>query len=669
MLQAMKMHHTQCGLLLASSLCTPAAIAQLAAPADGSRPQRHSPHQSAYREVLDVVQLPDGPGGAWAPHELVRIWRPVCGTPAGAIDATDLQFGALLHDQILRDQGFERVSSQGLFAPRGGLDVVFNVNFAGAPPGAAAAFLKAEQYLESLTNNSFTLTIDVTFAALPSQTLGLTSTIFLTNISYTNSRSGLFSSRDADDFIPFYLPSVSVPTRFNATTATVTNVTQMDWPVSLYNATIAPFSNAAGTMQLSSTSTWDVDPTNGVTPGAYSLVDVIIHETGHAMGFVTKADASEDGKLFPLDLFRFASVDRAGLGNTNPATLQEFTSLAREVDYDAPSGGGVESNIIASDIDMSDGDPYQASHLKQESSNPTLALGIMQPLLGQGVTFAPTYFRDADKILLDAMGWNITGTPMLAARRQNTHDWNRDGWPDITWDSRTTQPPGQFVTTHYAGPTFLSWAARPLAAPGWRRVAASGDLNGDGVPDVVWRLGTTQFHAVWLLNPEGQVISWYYLPSLSDARWEIGGIGDMDGDGFDDLVWRLPISGAMAIWYMNSLGYRGWNPVQVGFGPNWTLAGVADFGGNDDLDFLWRDTTTGANRVWIMNNNAFQSEVVLPGADPVWKIKGVGDWNGDQLNDILWWNTTSGSTAWWFMNGTTYQSWQAGAFIDPAIWE
>jgi hypothetical protein len=51
---------------------------------------------------------------------------------------------------------------------------------------------------------------------------------------------------------------------------------------------------------------------------------------------------------------------------------------------------------------MSDGDPYQSSHLREQPTS----LGLMDPAIGPGVTRHPYYFNSRDLAILDAIGWD-----------------------------------------------------------------------------------------------------------------------------------------------------------------------------------------------------------------------------------------------------------------------
>jgi hypothetical protein len=80
-------------------------------------------------------------------------------------------------------------------------------------------------------------------------------------------------------------------------------------------------------------------------------------------------------------------------------------------------------------------------------------------------------------------------------------------------------------------------------------VAGTGDFNGDGKADILWR------------TPDGSVVEWWMdganqigggnVASV-DPSWSVAQIGDFNGDGKADLLWRHA-TGALAIWAMDGL--------------------------------------------------------------------------------------------------------------------
>ena len=81
------------------------------------------------------------------------------------------------------------------------------------------------------------------------------------------------------------------------------------------------------------------------------------------------------------------------------------------------------------------------------------------------------------------------------------------------------------------------------------------------------------------------------------TNWVIAG-ADMNGD----IFWRNTTTGDVGMWVMNGTTIA--QTVDFGAVPlSWTIAGIGDFDGNGSTDILWRDT--GGNvGVWLLNGTA-----------------------------------------------------------------
>ena len=99
------------------------------------------------------------------------------------------------------------------------------------------------------------------------------------------------------------------------------------------------------------------------------------------------------------------------------------------------------------------------------------------------------------------------------------------------------------------------------------------------------------------------------------------------------------------------------------FPPDWIIQGIGDFNGDGKADILWRNSTSGQVYVWLMNGTTIASSGSPGTVTSDWVIQGVGDFDGDGKSDILWRNSTSGQVYLWFINGTTSAS---GAAPSPS---
>jgi FtsP/CotA-like multicopper oxidase with cupredoxin domain len=154
-------------------------------------------------------------------------------------------------------------------------------------------------------------------------------------------------------------------------------------------------------------------------------------------------------------------------------------------------------------------------------------------------------------------------------------------------------------------------------------------------------------------------LGYKYLLAVPDFNWKIVGTGDFNGDGKVDILWRNGTSGENVLWYMNGVTFVSYEFLLSATDPNWDIAGTGDFNGDGKVDILWRNGTSGENVVWYMNGPTYASyKHLLSVTDPNWKIVGTGDFNRDAKIDILWRHEISGDNAIWYMNGATYVSYE-----------
>jgi len=318
-------------------------------------------------------------------------WRPICGTSAKAVPSGFLEQSALDHDASFEDGGVIIDGSHSLVGP----DFVFVVSGT-VPAGAAAAIAAVEAYLETLFRDPVSVRISLSFAELPAGVLGSTGTSYI-GATYGTSRGGLVTRRDSTDGLLPRLPSSStVPVRYDGSSDVVTAESRVFFTRAAFKSTVGTATGNDGSIRMSTTFPFDYDPSNGVV--GFSFRDVLVHEVGHALGFGSGADFLVND-LTAMDLFRFQTTD--GTGDYNPDTVAEFVARPRLVAANSPDDAH-HLDLMSAEYRMSDGSPYQASHLREQ----TPSLGLMDPAIGPGVTRAPSYFGARDLAVLDLIGWD-----------------------------------------------------------------------------------------------------------------------------------------------------------------------------------------------------------------------------------------------------------------------
>ena len=222
-------------------------------------------------------------------------------------------------------------------------------------------------------------------------------------------------------------------------------------------------------------------------------------------------------------------------------------------------------------------------------------------------------------------------------------DFNGDGKQDILW--RNTQT-GEVDIWFMNGASVISKAYVATVGPDWE-VVGTADFNGDGQSDILWRNTVDGSFVIWIMHGSSH---WDYEFPSQGNQWSISGVADLDHSGFADILWRNVVSGDLVAW--KSAAGLNFSSSYIGTaGLDWNLAGAADLLGNGQSALIWRNQNSGEVVAWQLSGETISSESVLGIAPLNWAIAGFGDFNGDRRQDILWYNTSDGSVVAWYMNG------------------
>ncbi len=105
------------------------------------------------------------------------------------------------------------------------------------------------------------------------------------------------------------------------------------------------------------------------------------------------------------------------------------------------------------------------------------------------------------------------------------------------------------------------------------------------------------------------------MPGLEPA-WQISGTGDLDGDGKADLIWRNSRSGDVAEWLMNGAAVKSWCAFYSALPLDWQISGIGDLDGDGKADLILRNTASGDVMQFAMEGAILKAwSTIYPGSD------------------------------------------------------
>jgi hypothetical protein len=269
-------------------------------------------------------------------------------------------------------------------------------------------------------------------------------------------------------------------------------------------------------------------------------------------------------------------------------------------------------------------------------------------LVGVPLSFAAFHYTNSAGTFSTLSYTTRSGSTSFAAAVAAAGDVNADGFGDALFGSPTLNTVSVF---HSTGAALAASVTATLVGPtGSLRfgaaVSSAGDINGDGYADVivgapgssrafVYRGGANGIDASTLLA---------LTPTGGSANFgvSVAGLGDVNADGFADVAVGTDGSNIVYLWYGAASGL-GATPTglsapagALGFG---RVAGAGDVNGDGYPDVVVGAYTTGAAYLFLggpmgpstMPNATFTA----PGTQFGAALDGVGDVNGDGFGDVV----------------------------------
>jgi hypothetical protein len=268
--------------------------------------------------------------------------------------------------------------------------------------------------------------------------------------------------------------------------------------------------------------------------------------------------------------------------------------------------------------------------------------------------------------------WQVIGTADLNFDRASEIFWYDTATGEVAFWSQYPAAPGP--TGSSAGTSVVvDYASIGVIPPAtsWRPVSV-GDLDGDGSADVIWRhLGTGEI-SVWYLSATGAILRSASL-GVPGAAWSVVNTGDFDGNGIHDIFFRNSTTGEAAAWLMSAVPglYRSvsYGPVDFTYAPEV----ITDLDGDGRSDIFWRNHATGDNYIWYINGAAVDGHPTVP-ASLAWRAEQAFlVVSPTAFAAVIWRNSATGEVASWTYGnrsaGTVLPTFSSVIGTAPLAWQ
>ncbi|MCG8587814.1 MAG: hypothetical protein MJE66_00835 [Proteobacteria bacterium] len=208
-------------------------------------------------------------------------------------------------------------------------------------------------------------------------------------------------------------------------------------------------------------------------------------------------------------------------------------------------------------------------------------------------------------------------------------------------------------------------------------LVGTGDTDADGDDDLVWyRTQAPAAGRVTIFEIEANAkVAQNWVGDFANTDFRPFALGDVDKDGDDDLYWYRvydPAGTSDDRVDINYWSFEGSQRAEAGTGGAWLNAydnltyrpeAVGDFDGDGDDDVVWRNQVDGNVVAWEIEDadgahtgtKAQRVSNVWVGQflNTEWVIVDSGDTNGDGIEDLIWYRAASGAVNIWEISALT----------------
>jgi hypothetical protein len=208
--------------------------------------------------------------------------------------------------------------------------------------------------------------------------------------------------------------------------------------------------------------------------------------------------------------------------------------------------------------------------------------------------------------------------------------------------------------------TFGTLPALQVSTPIPGNKHVPGDMDGNGISDLFWFNPAASQFAYWLMNTDssGAVTRVGSRTFNITPGYFVGAIGDLNGDGLADVVFTSN-NDDLYLWTNNGAG--GFTSKKLESYPaGWLLVGAGDIDGDGQDDLLWLNPSQCEFGYWLMKNGVHKSTKIIHITCGYYPLS-LGYYTPTNRLSIIWTSALNDLYA-WDSTGSGFVSYSLGGY-------
>ncbi len=197
---------------------------------------------------------------------------------------------------------------------------------------------------------------------------------------------------------------------------------------------------------------------------------------------------------------------------------------------------------------------------------------------------------------------------------QASGNFNGDASSDLVWRNQRT---GQNLVWLMNGTSPQQAIALPSVTDTDWEIRGVGDFDQDSQwDDLLWYDRQTGERLIWYLSGTNRQGTAMIEPNVDMTGRSLLGSGDFDGNGSWDLLWRDTTTGQARIWLMTGAQRSQELAIDVIPDLDWKLCGIGDYTADGRADLIWETESFGQSALWEMQGATRQAETLFYSDSP-----------------------------------------------------